>query len=119
LASTPGAQQEGASPPPDKKQLEAQAKELVAQGKALEQQGRLPEAKDKYLDAEGVFSTREALGGLKRIHDAREEKIGSLLTQARDSFEVGKFSDRAQQLEGVEFKIIPGQPVPLRFREKL
>lgn len=95
----PAADDEGAPPKIDKKQLEAEAHQFITEGKALEQQGKLAEAQDKYVDAEGVFSTRDALSGIKRIHDAEQEKLKSELAEAHRDYEAGKYSDCAQALE--------------------
>ena len=83
----------------DKKQLEARAKELITEGEALERQGKLPEALDKYVDAEGVFSTREGLGGAKRTRDAENQKVNALVASTHHSYDEAKFADCAAQLE--------------------
>jgi len=83
----------------DKKQLEAQAKQLIAEGQALEQQGKLPEALDRYVDAEGVFSTREALASIWRTREAENQKVNALLTATRHTYDEAKFGDCAAQLE--------------------
>jgi len=83
----------------DKKQLEAQAKQLIAEGQALEQQGKLPEALDKYVDAEGVFSTREALASIWRTRQAENQKVNALLAATHQAYEEAKYADCAAQLE--------------------
>lgn len=83
----------------DKKQLEAQAKGLIAEGQALEQQGKLPEALDKYVDAEGVFSTREALASIWRTREAENQKVNALVAATHRTYDQAKFGDCAAQLE--------------------
>jgi tetratricopeptide (TPR) repeat protein len=83
----------------DKKQLEAKAKALVAVGKGLEKQGNLDEAKDKFVDAEGYVSTKDALNSIDRIRDSNEKQVQALLAGAHQSYDAGKFSDCAEKLE--------------------
>lgn len=83
----------------DKKQLEASAKALVNEAKALEKQGKLDEARDRYIDAEGYTSTKDALNGLDRIKDANEKQVQTLIASAHQAFDAGKFSDCADKLE--------------------
>jgi len=83
----------------DKKQLEATAKSLVSAGKALEKQGKLDEARDKFIDAEGYLSSKDALNGIDRISDAEEKQVQALLADAHRSYDAGKFSDCAEKLE--------------------
>ena len=83
----------------DKKQLEAQAKQLIAEGQALEQQGKLPEALDKYVDAEGVFSTREGLASIWRTRQAENQKVNALLATTHHAYEQANYADCATQLE--------------------
>jgi tetratricopeptide (TPR) repeat protein len=83
----------------DRKQLEAQAKQLIAEAGAIEQQGKLAEALDKYVDAEGVFSTREALSGIKRTRDAENQKVNALVAATHHTYDDAKFADCATQLE--------------------
>ena len=66
----------------DQKELERQAKRLVAAGNALEKQGKLAEARDKYVDAEGVAPTGDALSGIGRIDDELKQQVESLLAEA-------------------------------------
>ena len=44
-------------------------------GRRSEKQGDLAGANDKYVDAEGIYSTHEALNGIKRIHEAEDQKV--------------------------------------------
>jgi tetratricopeptide (TPR) repeat protein len=89
-----------ANPPQlDKKQLQAKAKVLVAEGKALEKRGTLNEARDKFVDAEGYLSTKDALNGIGRIRDSNEKQVEALLAGAHQSYDAGKFSDCAEKLE--------------------
>jgi len=83
----------------DKKQLEDQAKQLIAEGQALEQQGKLPEALDKYVDAEGVFSTREGLASIWRTRQAENQKVNALVTATHQAYQDAKYADCAAQLE--------------------
>jgi tetratricopeptide (TPR) repeat protein len=92
-------EQENEPPKLDKKQLEAKAKELVSEGMALEQQGKLAEANDKYVDAEGLFSTKDALGGIKRTREAEDQKVSALLAATHHTYDEAKFADCAAQLE--------------------
>ena len=85
--------------PPDKKQLEAQAKQVVAEAQSLEQQGKLAEAKDKYIDAEGIVSTADAVTGISRINDEEKQQVESALADARRSYDAGKFSDSIEELQ--------------------
>ena len=83
----------------NRKQLEGEAKELAAQAKALEKQGRLEEAHDKYVDAEGYVSTKEALSGIDHIRDQQRKQVEAQLNDARRDCDAGKFSDCASKLE--------------------
>jgi len=83
----------------DKKHFEATAKALVAEGKALETEGKLDEAREKFVDAEGYLSTKDALNGINRIRDSKEKQVEALLAGAHQSYDAGKFSDCAEQLE--------------------
>jgi tetratricopeptide (TPR) repeat protein len=88
-----------------KKELEAEVKNLVADGKVLESQGKLSEARDKYVDAEGILSTSDALSAIARIDDQQKQRVATLLAEARRSFDVGKFSDGNEQLQkGLELQ---------------
>jgi tetratricopeptide (TPR) repeat protein len=82
-----------------KKQLEAKAKELISEGKTLEKQGQLDDAKDKYIDAEGYISTRDALNGIDRIRGAKKTQTEALLEDAHHDCGVGKTADCARELE--------------------
>src|SRR5271170_7388179 len=83
----------------DKKQLEATAKQLVSEGKALEKEGKLSEANDKYIDAEGYLSTKDALNGIDHIKDANEKQVQALLADAHQSYGAGKYSDCVEKLQ--------------------
>ena len=83
----------------DKKKLEAKAKALVAEGKLLEKQGTLDEARERFVDAEGYLSTKDALKGIDRIRDSNEKQVQALLASAHQSYDAGKFSDCAEKLE--------------------
>jgi tetratricopeptide (TPR) repeat protein len=83
----------------DKKQLEAKAKALVAEGKTLEKQAKLAEARDKFVDAEGYLSTKDALNGIDRIHDANEKQVQVLLATAHQSYDAGRFAECATAIE--------------------
>ena len=87
-ASDPASLSQPANPSQmDKKQLEAKAKALVAEGKTLEKQAKLAEARDKFVDAEGYLSTKDALNGIDRIHDANEKQVQVLLATAHQSYD--------------------------------
>ena len=101
-------------PPLDKKQLEAKAKELVSEGKALEKQGKLDEARDKYVDAEGFLSTKDALSGIDRIRDAKQKQAEALMDAAQKDLEAGKFPDCAAQLEKA-LDVSPERPLALHY----
>ena len=94
---------QGSEPPNphqmDKKELGAKEKALVAEGRALEKQGRPDEAMDKFVDAEGFLSSKEALDGIERIQNSREKQVQSLLAGAHKSYDAGKFSECAEKLE--------------------
>jgi hypothetical protein len=102
-ASPQGPNSPKSSPPNpaqmDKKQLEAKAKALVTEGKALEKQGRRDEARDKFVDAEGYLSTKDALNGIDRIRDADEKQVQTLLASAHQSHDAGNFGECASTLE--------------------
>ncbi len=97
------ASSQGSDPPNpyqmDKKELNARQKTLVAEGEALERRGRLDEAMDKFVDAEGFLSSKEALDGIERIQNNREKQVQSLLAGAHKSYDARKFSDCAEKLE--------------------
>src|ERR1700733_12899209 len=101
LASLPAFAQQSAPPPAPMtaKQLEAMAKALVDEGKSLEKKGELGEAREKFLDAEGYFSTKAALDGLNRVREAVQQKAESLLEEARPSCEKQSLSDCIGRLE--------------------
>ena len=84
--------------PPDKKQLEATSRQLIAEGKALEDHGELAEAKNKYIDAEGVFSTGTALDGIHRINDEIKQKVESLLADVHRLYDSGKTAQSIEQV---------------------
>jgi tetratricopeptide (TPR) repeat protein len=108
-AAAPQAQKNG-RPEMDKKQLEARARQIVAEAKALEDQGKLAEALDKYVDAEGVFSTKEALGGIRRTREAENQKVDALLVATHQTYDEAKYADCAAQLEdGLEIE--PANPL--------
>jgi tetratricopeptide (TPR) repeat protein len=93
-----------ASDPPnpyqmDKKALDAKEKALVAEGRALEKKGRLDDAMDKFVDAEGFLSSKDALNGIERIQNNREKQVQALLAGAHKSYDAGKYSDCAEKLE--------------------
>ncbi len=103
-------QAEESEPPKlDKKQLEAKAKEMVSEGEALEKQGDLAGANNKYVDAEGIYSTHEALSDIKRIHEAEDQKITEALASTHHTFDDARYADCATQLEAA-LKIEPGNP---------
>jgi hypothetical protein len=83
----------------DKKQLEAKAKTLITEGKALEKEGRRDEARDKFVDAEGYLSTKDALNGIDRLRDANEKDVQTLLAAAHQSYDAGNFGECASALE--------------------
>jgi tetratricopeptide (TPR) repeat protein len=110
--SEPQALQENDRGKADKKELEARAKQLIAEGRTLEQQGKPGEAKDKYVDAEGVLSTSDALSAIARINDQQKKDLQSLLSEAGHSYGAGKLSDSVQQLQhGLEMD--PANPALL------
>jgi tetratricopeptide (TPR) repeat protein len=99
LAAVARSPQNTPAAPLDKKQLEAKAKELLSEGKALEKQGKLDEARDKYIDAEGFLSTKDALSGVDRIRDAKQKQAESLMAAAHKDCDAGRFADCAAKLE--------------------
>jgi tetratricopeptide (TPR) repeat protein len=100
LPPLPAAASQGSpAAPVDQKQLQAQAKQLIAEGKDLEQQGKVDEARDKYVDAEGILSTSDALDAIKRIDDAQKQQVDSVLSEAHRSYDAAKFADAIQQLQ--------------------
>jgi tetratricopeptide (TPR) repeat protein len=94
------AQQSAAPPAPmTAKQLEAMARALVDEGKALEKKGQLAEAREKFLDAEGYFSTKGALEGLSRVRESVQQKAEALLEEARPACQKQSFNDCVNGLE--------------------
>jgi tetratricopeptide (TPR) repeat protein len=85
--------------PPDQKQLAAQARQLVAEAQALEHAGELAEAKEKYVDAEGVAPSGEALSAIARINAQQGKQVDQLLAAARQLFEAKQFAQSADKLE--------------------
>jgi hypothetical protein len=83
----------------DKKELQKVAGALVDEGKTLEKQGDLDGARDKFLDAEGYVSTKDAIDGLNRIRDEKDKKSEAMLEQAQTDCTVGKPTDCATKLE--------------------
>jgi hypothetical protein len=77
----------------DKKELQKVAGALVDEGKTLEKQGDLDGARDKFLDAEGYVSTKDAIDGLNRIRDEKDKKSEAMLEQAQTDCTVGKPTD--------------------------
>ncbi len=102
-------QQENEPPKMDKKQLEAKAKEIVSEGETLEKQGKLAEANDKYVDAEGIFSTHEALNGIKRIHEAEDQRVAAALTSTHHTYDQANYQACTAQLEEA-LKVEPSNP---------
>jgi hypothetical protein len=96
----------------DKKQLQAVAGALVDEGKTLERQGDLDAARDKFIDAEGYISTKDALEGIDRIRDQKEKKAESLLAQAQTDCTIGKPADCSTQLEAA-LQVGPQKPAAL------
>jgi tetratricopeptide (TPR) repeat protein len=92
-------QQKETAPKEERRRLESEVKQLVAEGKALEQQGELMEARDKYVDAEGIVSTDEALSAIRQVDDEQEQRVETLLDEAHRSYDTGQFSDSNQQLQ--------------------
>lgn len=83
----------------DKKQLQAQAKEVVAEAKVLEEKDRLSQARDRYVDAEGILSTGEALAAIRRINEKQKEQVESLIADAHRLYDEKKFSETLQPLQ--------------------
>ncbi|HXW55373.1 MAG TPA: hypothetical protein VEJ67_06475 [Candidatus Cybelea sp.] len=102
------------SPPSNKKQLEAKAKELVSEGKELEKQGQLDDAKDKYIDAEGYISTKDALNGFERIRAAKKSQAEVLLEDAHHDCNSGRNADCAKKLEEA-LNAGPDKPLTLHY----
>jgi tetratricopeptide (TPR) repeat protein len=114
VATAAASQDQGANPPLNKKELEAKAKELVSEGKALEKQGQLDEARDKYIDAEGYLTTKDALNGIDRILDAKKQQAEALLKDAHHDCDAGKMQDCAAKLEKA-LVVAPEKTVVLHY----
>lgn len=95
-----GGQQDVASMNP--KQREARTKQIIAEAKNLEKQGKLDEAKDKYLEAEGTFSTKDGLNGIERVRHAQDQQVESAIADAHRLYSSGKYADAATRLESAE-----------------
>lgn len=78
---------------------------FIGEGKALEEQGKLAEAKDKYIDAEAIYSTGDGLNAIKRINDAQKQQADSSLTDARRLYDAGKYQESLDKLAD-----LPGSP---------
>ncbi len=84
-------------------------RQIVSEGEALEKQGKLAEAIDKYVDAEGIFSTHDALNGIKRIHEAEDQKVAAALTSTHHTYDQANYQACTAQLEEA-LKVEPSNP---------
>ena len=83
----------------DKKQLQTIAGALVDEGKTIEKQGNLDDARDKFIDAEGYISTKDALDGINRVRDEKEKNAEAQLDAAQPECTIGKAPDCITKLE--------------------
>lgn len=61
------------------------------------------------MDAEGVFSTHEALNGIKRIHEAEDQKVATALTSAHHTYDQANYAACTAKLEEA-LKVEPSNP---------
>jgi len=94
----------------DKKQLETEAKQVVADAMVLEQKGSLSQARDRYVDAEGILSTGEALSAIQRINEKQKTQVEFLIVDAHRLYDEKKFLETLQPLRN-GLDIQPANPV--------